>query len=654
MSYKVCRGVGRWVATLAALALPIVAGAADRVVPAAEEFVKPPVFGAIEFSPDGSRFAALVERQGKMIVAVVEHETRKARTFAHQRDLDAVAVRWLSNDLLVVRNVRMGTSQFDLNRGDVENSYISVDGKSPAAWWNANGGGPRRVPGSVSDVVTRRLNLVAAQELELVDAAEGSIKRRLTGDPPGTRVRDWILDSKLVPRAGTGYDIDSREVEIWWRPQEQAPWVKAFKYAPATQRGFVPVAMDNNDNLLVLSNMANGRTALHRFDPVTGRPGELLVGHPNFDIDAGDLIYSDESWAPVGVAVDAEKAQTIWFDDARMQVQRRVDAALPERINNLRFLPNRKVLVFSHGDVDPGTYYFFDEAENRLTEWLRVRPWMRPEQLSRMQVVHYSARDGQELFGYFTAPTNAAAQAAPTIVWVHGGPADRDHWGFNPDVQFLASRGFAVFQPGFRGSRGMGDRFETAGFKQWGRLMQDDITDGVRALIKQGLVDERRVCIGGASYGGYAALMGLVRQPEMFRCAIDEVGPTDLLTWTASPVADFMQSSASYRDGEVRDSLRRRIGNADDPAERRDLEEASPRRQAARIKAPVLLMYGSSDRRVPLDQGTAMRDALHAAGSSVEWKSYSGEGHGLWDRGNQLDRLKRIEAFLVKHLSPAN
>lgn len=635
-------------------ASPLARAAEPVTPPALEDFVKLDTFGLIEFSPDASRFAAAVERQGQMIIAVVDAETRRARTFAHESGLDAVAFRWLSNDLIEVRSVKLGVRQFDLNWSDVQRSYISVDDKShPDRWSLTDGQVRRRVPGSDTDVVIRRVNSVGTFRLEVVDSASGVVRRRLTGDPPGTRVRDWVLDNSLAPRAATGYDIDTRKVDIWWRDTADAPWAKLFSYDPRIERGYFPVAVDDNGNLLVLSNLETGRYALHRFDRSAGRPGELLAGHAGFDINPQDLIYGENSMAPVGVAIDTERPQTFWFDDARAEMQRAIDASLPAgRVNALRFLQSGKVLVHSYSDIEPGTYYFFDPQAKTLTEWIRARPWIQPQRMSRTEIVRYRARDGQELFGYFTSPARAVPGPAPLLVWVHGGPGDRDRWGFDADVQFFASRGFAVFQPTYRGSTGLGEHFERAGFKQWGRLMQDDITDGVRALIAAGRADERRVCIGGVSYGGYAALMGVIREPELFRCAVDEAGPTDLLEWITSPVTDFNRRTMTFRDGEMRDSLKEQIGDPDDPQERSLLEAASPRRQAARIKASVLLLYGSSDVRIPFAQGTSMRDALRSAGGSVEWVLYSGEGHGLWDRRNRADRLRRLETFLVKHLSP--
>ena len=614
--------------------------------------MRPEEMGAVKFSPDGRRFASTVDRQGRIVLAVVDYATNKGRTFSGDRGLDVDSFRWLTNDLIVINTTRLGVRLFDLSANDFLPAYVSVEGKSRlSTWTTANA--LQRVPGSATDIIVARgpLRQSGTQSLEVVDSTTGEIKRTLTGNPPGPSIREWVLDRSLVPRAATGYNIRTRKNEVWGRDSADSAWTLLTAFDPRTERGFYPVAIDADNNLLVLSNEATGRFALHKLDRSTGRPGEMLVGHPQFDIDANDLIFGVDSLAPLGVTVSAEKQQTLWFDKEREAMQRVIDASLPAgSVNSLRFLPGGRALVHSRSDVEPGAYYLYESQSKQLVEWTRSRPWIRPEQMSRSEILRYRARDGQDLFGYFTAPAKAPLERLPLLVWVHGGPSSRDVWGFDPMVQYLASRGYAVFQPNFRGSTGLGDVFETSGFKQWGRRMQDDVTDGVQFLITQGRVDPGRICIGGASYGGYAALMGLIREPQLFRCAIDEAGPTDLIALVESPQAIYNRRTFTYLDQEVEASLKQRVGDPDDPQERKSMEANSPRRLAAKIRAPVLLIYGTDDGLVPLEHGTAMRDALQAVGAPHEWKSYAGEGHGVWDRKNAVDLLVRTERFLAKHI----
>jgi dipeptidyl aminopeptidase/acylaminoacyl peptidase len=630
------------------MALAFGAAAADEPL-SAEELARPPATDSIRFSPDGTRFAARVERKGQMVLVVVEYATNKGRVFNSDRGSDLATFRWLSNDLIVVSTTKLGVRTFDLSPSDFAPAYVSLDDKSrvdPATAARAI----RRVGGTDADIIVARppTEDYGSQVLEVVDSRSGQVRRKLTDEPPGPKISSWILDAELTPRAAIGYDIKSRQSQAWWRASKESNWRMLCAYDPRTGRGFYPVAFDADGELLVLSNLGTGRYALHKLDKDSANPGELLAGHPRVDITANDVIYGEEQHVPVGVAVRADRTRFYWFDSRRAQVQQTIDATLRDRVNTLQFLAEGRVLVRSSSDIEPAAYYFFEPATRSLTEWVRARPWLQAERMSRTDTFVYKTSDGHEIESYLTMPRRSTGSGpVPLLVWVHGGPAARDYWGFDPLVQFVASRGIAVLQPNFRGSTGFGIDFENAGHRQWGRRMQDDVTDGVRELVRQGRVDPQRICIGGASYGGYSALMGVIREPELFRCAIDMVGPTDLIRNVESAQADYNRRRGSYIDKEIEDLLKVRMGDPDDPADRRMMEENSPSRQAHRVKVPVLLVYGSDDRRVPLEHGTTMRDALRAAGASVEWRSYAGEGHGVWDRSNLVDLYRRIDQFLM-------
>jgi dipeptidyl aminopeptidase/acylaminoacyl peptidase len=626
---------------------------ADEVPPPlpAQDFVRPAQMGAIRFSPDGKHFAALAEAKGRMQLVVVDAETRHGGSYGSEMDTDVATFKWLTNDVVAVTTNKRGASQNELRRRDFQTSSISLSGKSRL---NASDvyDVVQRVPGSATDLIVARRNAARGQSvwLDVVDSVDGSTKRRLTDDPPGRGIVRWVLDADLAPRAAVGWvGGDERRFEVWLREQPAGPWRMLITYKPESQRGFVPVGVDAQGNLSVLSTLATGRGELRQLDRATGLPGELLIAHPQADIQFRDLIYDDARLDPVGVRVEGDVPQTYWFDTRRDVLQRTIDKSLPaDRENRLQFLADGNVLVASRGPSDPGTYYMFDAKARSLTEWSRDRPWLLPERLGVTQPWRFQARDGLEIPGYLTLPRGRAPKSLPLVVWVHGGPHSRDSFRYDPIVQFLANRGYAVLQVNYRGSTGYGDRFMQAGYRQWGLAMQDDLTDAVVKLVGEGRVDPARVCIGGASYGGYAALMGVIREPALFRCAIDYVGVTDL-TWTLElPETDYNW----YLDANTDRMLKARIGDPDDPLQRAVMDANSPRLQAARIKSPVLLIYGTDDNRVPLRHGTAMREALKAAGASFEWKSFTGEGHGIFNTGNSVELLQLLEAFLARHLGP--
>ena len=256
-----------------------------------------------------------------------------------------------------------------------------------------------------------------------------------------------------------------------------------------------------------------------------------------------------------------------------------------------------------------------------------------------MAPVRYAARDGLPIPGYLTLPPGREAKGLPLVVMPHGGPHARDAWDFHPWVQFFANRGYAVLQPNFRGSTGYGKAFIERGYGQWGRAMQDDVDDGVDWLVKSGRVDPKRVCVVGASYGGYAALWGAIRNPERYRCAISVAGVTDLRGMLRHDRRSF-SAPRYYREWEVKVRGTEKI----------DFDAVSPLAQAARLKIPVLIAHGDKDDNVPPDQGRRMVEALKRAGHpALESVFYPAEGHSFEQRGTKEDLFRRMEGFLAKH-----
>jgi len=325
-------------------------------------------------------------------------------------------------------------------------------------------------------------------------------------------------------------------------------------------------------------------------------------------------------------------------------VQETVDKTFADSVNLLSWsLDRSKFIIYSYSDKSPGSFYLLD-AKSRKVEWLAdVAPWIHPKEMAAMKPVRYAARDGLEIPAYLTLPRESSGKSLPMVVVVHGGPwVSGDRWGYDPEVQFLASRGYAVLQPNFRGTTRYGWKHYSASFRQWGLAMQDDIEDGVRWAIGQGIADPKRVAIYGASYGGYATLMGLAKTPELYRCGIDYVGVTDIplmltATWSDFAYSDWITYSAPLI-----------MGDADKDAEQ--LRKTSPVNLASRIKVPVLMAYGAADVRVPIEHGTRMKAALDRAGVKYEWMVMEGEGHGFQDLENQKAFYGAMEKFLAAHM----
>lgn len=430
---------------------------------------------------------------------------------------------------------------------------------------------------------------------------------------------------------------DATTVSNWYKPANTATWTKLAEFA-ADDDYWVPAYVpDEPDSLVIKSRSGRDTVALFHYDVASRRQTELLAGHPTQDLLSFDGV---DKTAFDYVATGGMKSEQVWFDPAWAAMQKQIDVLLPDRVNLISGDPRRAVLVHSYGDVDPGSWYYFDSAKKSLVLVGKARASVDRTAMRRMEVMSYQAADGLSIPAYLTRPEKTAIPP-PMIVLIHGGPLARDRWEWDRDVQLLANRGYLVFQPQFRGSSGFGRKFAEAGFGEWGKAMQDDITDGVRHLVSQGIADPKRICIVGASYGGYAALWGLVKTPDLYRCGISFAGVTDI----GNLFSDWTDLSF---DKASRQLMKRHIGDQDLNPQRFD--PVSPLKHAARIQAPVLLMHGREDERVPVAHGRRMRDALQANNKQVAWVLFNEEGHGLHYQDSQIAYYNAMFDFLGKHL----
>jgi dipeptidyl aminopeptidase/acylaminoacyl peptidase len=366
---------------------------------------------------------------------------------------------------------------------------------------------------------------------------------------------------------------------------------------------------------------------------------------PGFDFRGEPIIRQDAPEVTLGFRMMTDGQTTVWLDERMKKIQQDVDARLPGRINRLTCgkcgSDDVVVLVYSYSDQDPGQYFIYRPARNDWQSVGRVRPEIDPKRMATLDLHRIRARDGLELPVWLTLPPGAGPKSArPAVVLIHSGPWMRGeymHW--SRDAQFLASRGYVVIEPEFRASTGYGYRHFRAGWRQWGRAMEDDVTDALNWAVGEGLVDAKKVCIAGASYGGYATLMGLVRTPELYRCGVAWAAVTDpRLLFEGSWRSETSEEARMY-------SLPTLIG---DPKDAAALAAITPVEQASRIKAPLFLAFGALDHHVPLEHGTRLRSALRAAGKEPEWIVYADEGRGWLE--NQIDFARRMEAFLAKYL----
>lgn len=643
----------------AALAFGAFAAVAQTAAPAfepsipAEDFARLPKLRHPAFSTDGGRFAAVQDVDGRMNLVAADMKARKLTRVTSFTSVDVSSYRWIGTKRIVfsVYDAKKGLAEqrggglFAVNADGSDPKELSPTG-SDCAVRNQTCRQTdffRRIAGQDEDILaTANDRDIETMDLYRLNTRTGR-KTLLTEENPG-KVSRWVVDKDLVPRAAWSSDDRKLESTFWYRDDAKSKWRKVATFSDFAAQ-FRPLGFDADGSLYVASNLDADRFALHLFDPKTNKPGERIAQHALVDIDDG-LITRLRDGAVVGLQIDADKPEFAWFDEGYAKVQKLADVSLPGRANRLVALDNGKFVVESTSDRDPGTYYLLDPVQRTLEEMLRTIDWIKPEALSQTSVVRYKARDGLEVPAYLTLPAGREARKLPLVAWIHGGPWARDDWHYDPEVQFLASRGYAVLQPNFRGSTGFGRKHYASGFKQWGQAMQDDITDGVRHLVAQGLVDADRVCIGGGSYGGYATLMGLVKDPKQYRCGISVVGVSDLIWMQELGYSDFNSYNPDSADAFFSVTM------GDLKADRAMLELYSPRRHADRIQAPVLFVHGADDKRVPIKHAEGMRDALKAANKPFDWLVFSGEGHGFQKPENRLEYYKRMEAFLRLYNAP--
>jgi dipeptidyl aminopeptidase/acylaminoacyl peptidase len=480
--------------------------------------------------------------------------------------------------------------------------------------------------------------LVAGQDdiqsypsVKRVDLATGDAKvvERARDD-----VWDWYADDKGVVRAGIAYE--GSRWTIWYRdrPEEKLRAIRG-KF-PKDDDSTVDRFIFRGNQSWVVTNERTGRFGLYKYDLKTQTVGESIFEHPEVDLD--DVYYDAVTGEVSAVEYQDDRPHVFWLEAEMEALQKKLDDAIPTAVN----LPvgwsddDKRVLVRSSSATDPGRYFLLDRTSLRMHPVVELYPSIDPDHLAPVKPIRYQARDGLTLRGYLTLPRGREPKALPLIVMPHGGPFARDDWGYDSFVQLLANRGYAVLQPQFRGSTGLGKDFVAKGYGEIGKRMQDDLDDGVDWLAKSGQIDPKRVCVVGFSYGGYAAMWGAIRNPERYRCAVSWAGPSDL---PAMMRYDRKQFTATRYFREYRKKF---------PSED-ELRAVSPINYAGGLKLPLLIGHGEQDSNVPAKQSHKMVEALQKAGANVTPVFYKDSEHSFSSSQDLEDWMKRLETFLAKY-----
>ncbi len=653
-------------ALLFALALSTSVVAASLTV---EDIWKNPQLAGPTLSRSGKYLAATAPNRGRMNLLVLDMETRKGTLLTSFDDYDVINVRWVGDDRLLFS---LGQANSPTGPGQFDGGGLFVIGRdgsntrrlSPTIRETRNRNQFvfrgldmfRTIPGNTDEVIAEG-NLTSADSRDLYRLNLNTGRSTLlTSGRPSSLATHWILDSKLVPRVLVAGVKDELTNVVYYRKDADAAWEEIARYSRDKGAVFVPLAFESDDQTLqVATNKDRDTMAVFRYNPNTRQLGEMMASHPRYDMGADSqgeavsgVLTSAADDKIVGYRVQGDKPETVWIDEGRAKTQRTIDAALPDTINGFQRTPDgKRLLITSFSDLKSPRWYLLDEEKRTLEEIGAARPWL-DGKLVQQRPIRYKTRDGLEIPGYLFLPADhKAGTKLPTIVHIHGGPsarADTFGRGFGYiEGQLFASRGYAVVVPNFRITPGMGNKIFTAGFGSIGRQMSEDHEDALKWAVDEGITDPKRVCISGASYGGYASLQAMVKTPDLFKCAVAGLAVTDLVYQNTSLETDYASSPAAV------DFWKAIIGVTDLKSQL--VQDISPVNNAAKIKGAVFLYAGRDDIRVPIDQINRMDKALKSAGNPA--KAYvvkEKEGHGFGKLENNVDLYTQILKFLDEQI----
>jgi len=629
-----------------------------------EQFTKYSEFGGIKLSPDGEHAAFLTGKYGRSALVFLALKDKKSTGAVKFPDgFEIYDFNWASNSRVIYELAERfpGRTQ-PTPTGELVG--VNIDGKNQRFIYGYRAGEQQigsnikkressfASPEIVSPLFANERNILIAEypwketakywrydpyahpTVFLLDHYSGNKKKVEAVPLAGATV---MVDREDRPRFAIGVNSEFKSA-VSWKPTPDSKWT-AFDLPGFVEDSLIPhlVAEDNQSLLISGTEEGQAHNALYRVNLSTKTTSKA------FALENADIDYLIKDFAEkniVGAISYVDKPEVHWINpnDSAAKLYSALQRAFKGQIIRVvsATRDGRLAVVFVSSDVNPGDYYLFDPQTMKADYLASEQRWINPANMRPKEPFTFNARDGLELHGYLTRPASTGPH--PMVVLPHGGPHGvRDDWSYDWEVQLLANRGYAVLQVNFRGSDGFGKAFEEQGYKEWGAKMQDDITDATRWAVEKQYATPDRICIYGASYGGYAALMGAVREPTLYRCAIGYAGVYDLeLMWSSGDIPVF-------RGG--RDYLKRALGD-----DRETLRARSPVNNAEKIQIPVLLIHGKEDGRADFDHAKRMKSALEKAGKRFDWMALSREGHGVYDEETRVEVYERILKFLDAHL----
>lgn len=583
-----------------------------------------------QISPDGDYLSFMQPVNSRMNVFVqkIGEETSTQVTFATERDI--AGYFWKGNNRIIYVQDSKGDENFRL-------FGVDKDGKNQKDLTPFN----KVRAGIVDDLVDNtnemliQMNKENPQVFDVYRINVNTGDMKTVAQNPGN-ITGWQTDHDGKLRVAI--TTDGVNSSVLYRDNEE----QEFKSLLTTtfKETFSPLFFTfDNKNLYVSSNIGRDKEAIVEYDIANKKEVKVLYENPDYDVSG--LNYSKKRKVITFASYVGWKQEYHFFDKETQDIYNDLIPKLPGKELAITGMNKNedKLLVRTYSDKSLGAYYFYNVKTKELSKLIDVSPWLNENDLADQKPITYKTRDGLTIHGYLTLPKGIDPKNLPVVVNPHGGPWARDAWGFNPEVQFLANRGYAVLQMNFRGSTGYGREFWEKSFKQWGRTMQNDISDGVKWLIAEGIADPKRVGIYGGSYGGYATLAGLTFSPELYACGVDYVGVSNLFTFQKSippywePFKEMLYEMVGH---PVKDSVL--------------LYDASPVFHVDNIKAPLLVAQGLNDPRVNKNESDQMVEALKKKGIDVPYMVKDNEGHGFRNEENRFDFYGAMEQFFFKYL----
>ncbi|MEL6638812.1 MAG: S9 family peptidase [Bacteroidota bacterium] len=604
-----------------------------------EDFFRNPKKSSYQLSPDGQYFSYMGPFERRQNIFIQKIGAAESVRITSEVDRDISWYFWTNDRRIVYLKDNGGDENYQLYA-------VDIDGKNSKDLTPFEGVRINVIDEleDIEEEIIIGMNQNNPQLFEpyRLNIVTGALTQLAKNENIAEPIDNWMTDHEGKLRIASKV-VNGTNTTLLYRDHEG----EAFREVLTTdfRESVLPLffEFDNGSIVYATSNANRDKAVLLRFDMNTGQEvGAPLFEHP--EVDVNQLDYSRKRKVLTAVAYNTTKNHFHFLDEERARIQKRLERDLEGYEIFITSL-NRdedKYMIRTYSDRSLGAYYFYDQQSDRLEKISDVSPWIDEQDMAEMHPIQYHSRDGLVIHGYLSLPPGLPPSQLPVIINPHGGPWVRDSWGFNPEVQLLTSRGYAVLQMNYRGSTGYGRAFWEKSFKQWGRQMQDDITDGVEWLIREGIADPKRVAIYGGSYGGYATLAGVTFTPDLYACAVDYVGVSNLFT--------FLNTIPPYWIPYL-EMMYTMVGHPEE--DREIMAAASPVLHVDRIKAPLFVIQGANDPRVNIDESDQIVRSLRERGIEVPYMVRYNEGHGFYNEENRFEVYKAMVGFFARHLQPS-